>query len=37
VLAFGRRALSAAAGPREWVEIAVKLALLAVAYVALST
>jgi hypothetical protein len=37
VLAFGRRALSSGTGPREWLEIAVKLVVLGVAYSALST
>jgi hypothetical protein len=34
VLAFGQRVLSAGAGVGRWVEIAVKLAVLAAAYVA---
>jgi hypothetical protein len=36
VLAFGRRALSSGAVPRDYVAIAVKLGLLAAAYLALS-
>lgn len=36
VLAYGRRELSGVTGARERLEIAVKLALLAAAYVALS-
>lgn len=36
VLAFGRHALSAGAGRSAWLEIGVKLAVLAVAYSVLS-
>ncbi len=35
VLSFGWRALSGGARPRAWVEVIVKLAVLAVAYLAL--
>lgn len=37
VLAFGRRALSARVRPRHWIELSVKLAVLAVGYVVLSS
>lgn len=36
LLAFGRRALSTAVAPSAWLEIGVKLAVLAAAYLALS-
>ncbi|MBI2324489.1 MAG: hypothetical protein HYU87_05970 [Chloroflexi bacterium] len=36
VLAFGQRALSMGVRPLGWIELAVKLAVLAVAYLALS-
>lgn len=37
VLAFGRAALSASASLRLWVELTLKLAILAAAYLALGT
>lgn len=37
ILVFGRRALSAAVRPMAWVELAVKLVVLAGAYLALSS